>query len=210
MKRLQYLPIILLIGSLGVLAAMFVVRGVNSRKQAAAYYQTQTAIAGLPTATQIPSATPQPTETSTPEPTATEEPTATQEPTATENAVSEVEEGCNEAAYIADVTIPDGTELDPDQKFVKTWRLQNTGTCTWSSRYKLVFYSGEQMDGPKKSQAFTINVPPGTTIDISVTLRAPKEEGKYKGNWKLEDGGGNQFGLGPAGGPFYVLITVTE
>ncbi|NJN43391.1 MAG: hypothetical protein HC806_00705 [Anaerolineae bacterium] len=31
---------------------------------------------------------------------------------------------CDKAAFTADVTIPDGTILKPDETFVKTWRLK--------------------------------------------------------------------------------------
>ncbi len=38
-----------------------------------------------------------------------------------------------------DVTIPDGTPMSPGQEFVKTWRIRNTGICTWDTDYQPVF-----------------------------------------------------------------------
>ena len=209
MKRLQLLPILLLVGSLGVLGVMFGVRAISNQRLINSSIKTQTAIVEQATATISPTATPLPTETPTPTeipPTAT----VTPFPTATPKPGEVVEEGCNVAEYIADVTFPDKTIIDADTKFTKTWRLLNNGTCTWTNQYKLVFHSGEQMSGRKETNAISLPVDPGKLIDISIELRAPKTEGTYKGYWILEDQYGNPFGLGRAGKPFYVEIVVVE
>jgi hypothetical protein len=40
--------------------------------------------------------------------------------------------GCTlNMAYVADVTIPDGTVMTPGNAFSKTWRVRNSGTCKW-------------------------------------------------------------------------------
>lgn len=210
MKRLQLLPIILLVGSLGVLGIMIGIRVVGNQRQAAAINQTQTAVA-LFTPTATITETPLPTNTPTLEP--TEEPptaTVTPFPTATPKPGEVIEEGCLEAAFLLDVTIPDKTEIDADHQFVKTWRLQNTGSCAWTTQYKLVFHSGSMMSGKKENFAIILPVEPGKVIDISVTLRAPEIAGTYKGFWNLEDQYGNPFGLGRKGVPFYVEIVVIE
>src|SRR5258706_7818777 len=57
--------------------------------------------------------------------------------------------GCtNSAKFVADVTIPDNTQLDGGKEFVKTWRVMNSGTCIWASDYKLAYYSEERMNAP--------------------------------------------------------------
>ncbi len=66
------------------------------------------------------------------------------------------------------------------------------------------------MSGKEESYAIILPVEPGKVIDISVTLRAPKDPGTYKGYWNLEDQYGNPFGLGREGVPFYVEIVVPE
>ena len=38
---------------------------------------------------------------------------------------------CKNSAFVADVTIPDGTVLKPGEKFTKIWSVQNTGICAW-------------------------------------------------------------------------------
>jgi hypothetical protein len=137
-----------------------------------------------------PTDTPTPTVTSTPEP-----PTVT--PTV---------ECKDQAGNVIDVTVPDDTYYPPSQAFTKTWRVKNTGTCTWTTSYALVFDSGNIMGGPT-SKALASSVPPGASIDISVSLTSPASNGTHRGNWKLRNDKGVIFGLG-GGGPFWVQIVV--
>jgi hypothetical protein len=116
----------------------------------------------------------------------------------------------DKATFIQDVTILDDTRFSPGENFTKTWRLSNSGTCTWSSKYALDFVDGDQMSG-KSPQLFTSEVPPGQTIDLSVDLTAPASNGTYRGNWMLQNENGDHFGLGIDGNkPFWVQITVGE
>jgi hypothetical protein len=92
--------------------------------------------------------------------------------------------------------VPDDTEIATGSTFVKTWRLKNNGSCTWTSGYTMYFYGGDAMSGPASAQITNGTVPPGGTIDISVTLVAPLTTGTYKGNWRLRNAGGTSFGIG--------------
>jgi hypothetical protein len=82
---------------------------------------------------------------------------------------------CYWAQFIADVTIPDGTNFAPGTTFKKTWRLKNIGTCAWttSNDVSLVFDSGEKMGAPA-SVALPTTVNPGQTVDITVDMTAPR------------------------------------
>ncbi|MBS1249125.1 MAG: hypothetical protein MAG431_00698 [Chloroflexi bacterium] len=131
-----------------------------------------------------PSETPTATFTNTPLPTNTTAPTATKTPIP-----------CNQAKFVEDVTIPDGTDFNPGDSFVKTWRLRNTGSCDWSSGYDIVFSSGDAMAAPSAVQLTTDIIPPGGTVDVSVTLTAPDDPGTYRGNWKLRDAANQVFGI---------------
>jgi hypothetical protein len=93
------------------------------------------------------------------------------------------------------VTVPDGTTITATEKFTKTWRFENTGTCSWTTDYKLVFIGGDKMDAPDFI-SMPKNVAPGESVDLSIDLTAPAIEGRYKGVWILEDSRGNRFGLG--------------
>lgn len=41
----------------------------------------------------------------------------------------------DQAAFVTDVTIPDGTIMPPGHRFEKIWRLRNSGTVPWVGRY---------------------------------------------------------------------------
>lgn len=99
------------------------------------------------------------------------------------------------ATFVDDVTIPDGTYLDPGVSFVKTWRLRNAGTCTWDSAYALVLVDGERLGGPL-AKPLPGPVAPGETVDLSLTLTAPLDLGTHRGNWQLRNAVGVLFGTG--------------
>jgi hypothetical protein len=147
-----------------------------------------------------------PTATNTSAPTATDTPVPTATPLVTPTSAS-----CTDLAkFVEDVTVPDDTEMLPGQEFIKTWRLQNVGTCTWTKQYSLVFVDGDQMNGTSPLP-LTNSVPPDASVDLSVTLKAPGTTGTYRGDWKLKNAAGVIFGLGShATDTFYVQIKVVE
>ena len=101
--------------------------------------------------------------------------------------------GCTfNGGYEGDVTVPDGTEIPPGKPFVKTWRMRNTGTCAWETGTKLVFYSGDQMDGP--SAVAVGPVAPNSGTQISVNLVSPSTPGTYTGYWQLQAPDGTRYG----------------
>jgi hypothetical protein len=106
------------------------------------------------------------------------------------------------------VTIPDGTTIPAGGSFTKTWRLKNVGSCTWTSDYKLVFDHGDALNGPAEKE-INATVTPGSTVDLSVNLKAPTSIGGYKGYWKLKTNSGTTFGIGADhNGTFAVVIQV--
>ena len=158
-----------------------------------------------------------PLATVTPIPTATRAVTQTSQATAATPTVKATSAPtsqaklCDQAApgVPIDVTVPDDTQMAPGESFTKTWRLQNTGTCTWTKTYSLAVFSGDAMNAPS-SVPMPSNVAPGQSVDISVDLTAPSTAGTYQGNWKLRNQEGAWFGIGPGGSsPFWVRIVVT-
>ncbi len=141
-----------------------------------------TPVAQPPTMTPVPptiSTQPPVTETSTPAP-ATQTPIAplpTNSPDCTDS-----------AAFVGDVTVPDATYFDPGQSFIKTWRVQNTGTCTWNSQYSLVFVSGNQMGAPNSTPLSETR--PGDMLDISVDMTAPSDAKIYRANFEIHNPSG--------------------
>ncbi len=105
---------------------------------------------------------------------------------------------CESFRFVADVSIPDGTVMKPGQSFTKTWRIQNTGSCVWSTTYQLSFARGDQMNAPA-GVPLTRNVNPGESVDLTVPMVAPMASGKYRGNWLMRSPSGQLFGLGSGG-----------
>ncbi|CAG0985760.1 hypothetical protein ANRL3_02439 [Anaerolineae bacterium] len=98
----------------------------------------------------------------------------------------------NNSAFVVDVTIPDKTVLAAGQTFNKTWRVRNTGTCTWGADEELVFVRGEAM-----TKATTIAIPataPGGTVDLSVAMTASTTPGIHIADWRMRNRGGAIFG----------------
>jgi hypothetical protein len=103
---------------------------------------------------------------------------------------------------VADVTIPDNTTLKPGDKFTKTWRVKNNGTCNWDEGFKFNFVGGEAMGGT--SLALTKVITPGAETELSVALTAPSKTGTFRGNWRMTNAAGTYFG-----DEVYVLIVVS-
>jgi uncharacterized protein YkwD len=146
-----------------------------------------TPIADIPNPT-TPTATltPQPQSTSTPEPQSSLAP----QPQAP--LVTQQQTDCtNNASFVSDVTIPDNTNINQGSTFEKTWRIRNTGTCTWNDHYSMIFVNGDQMNSiasiPFKE------TPPGGTLDLSVDLVAPSADGNYTGNYELHNAARQMF-----------------
>jgi ABC-type amino acid transport substrate-binding protein/heat shock protein HslJ len=110
--------------------------------------------------------------------------------------------GCiDNMSYVADLTYDDNNMtappvLQPGQSFVKSWRVRNSGTCTWDSKYYLAYASGNSSLSQMGGQPTYIKgtVPPGATYDISVNLTAPAQPGVYQGFWQMKDPKNVAFG----------------
>lgn len=151
-----------------------------------------------------------PTATDTPEPTLTPVPSATLEsleipittatlaPVATPTGPTALPidpataNGCYNAWFVADVTVPAGTKFDPGDAFTKTWRLLNTGTCEWTGDFKIVYVGGNIFG----SDAVKIRKRVGTggTADISLDMYAPHLSGTALSSWQLMTANGDLFG----------------
>jgi len=156
-------------------------------------------------------ATPKPTKavpTSVPDATPTEQNAPTFSPPTAPGPVGSGD-ACLRANWIADLTIPDGTVMQPDETFYKTWRVKNNGTCTWNSAYKIIYWSGDLMGGLLEYQ-FPEVVSPGEEVDITLYLRAPPSNGNYSSYWKIQSEWGGQFGVGQYDEPLWVTVNVND
>ena len=139
-----------------------------------------------------------------------ENPTASPIPT-----VAATSQAClDTAAFVADVTIPDSTVVASNTPFTKTWRLKNTGSCTWDSSYLVSYISGTTMS---QQPGYLIvrqgqTVAPGQTVNISVGMTSPVENGNYQSYWGLKEENGPLLPIqgGANGNSFYVKIKVND
>ena len=117
---------------------------------------------------------------------------------------------CNRAAFIEDVSVPDGSSFLPGMPFTKVWLLRNTGSCTWSPDYRLEFANqGSAMSAAPVQAVITSPVAPGEELRAAVQFIAPLESGVVESHWRLRAPSGETFG--PAldgGGTIYVRIKV--
>jgi hypothetical protein len=153
---------------------------------------TLTAAAFTPTTGSLPTEAPEATgasATSAPEATGT----ATQAPLAqVTNAEGTTVALCDAMQFVADVTVPDGTNMAPGQDFLKTWRVKNTGSCTWGADYKLIYSYGERMSG--QWQPLNQVVQLGQEVELSVSFKAPDKVGEYVSAWQMTSPKGAPFG----------------
>ncbi|MBL8063109.1 MAG: hypothetical protein JNK32_08835 [Anaerolineales bacterium] len=174
----------------------------------AGFFATQTALftppppstnTPLPTNTFLPTPTPAPANTLPPPPTWTPgfvfftntpslllTPTVTGTlPTATANSGA-LAYGCNNLAFVRDVNYPSGTEVAPEESFVKTWKVENTGTCEWVFNYTLSIVVDEYFDSSWNTLGKIVQ--PGEWTELSVIVDAPKQAGTYTSYWRFTDG----------------------
>lgn len=97
------------------------------------------------------------------------------------------------AEFVADVSIPDGTLVQPGASFIKTWRMRNNSPCAWPPGYRLAFLENEPMRAD--TQGDTLGpIAQGQEFDISLALTAPQQGGIYTSTWRLRDLSGTSFG----------------
>lgn len=168
---------------------------------------TQTAAAAPPTST------PQATATETAEPSPTVKPTKdksgggqTAIPTFTQQAAGS-KKPCLRANFEYE-TVPDGTEYPVGKVFTKTWRLKNTGTCTWNSQTSLVWIKGDLMDAGSVNEFTKEDILPNEYAEITIAFQTPPHPGKYKSYWMLRSSTGETFGVG-AFGKAWVWVEIT-
>ena len=109
---------------------------------------------------------------------------------------------CDNSDFIVDVNVEDGTVMLPGQDFVKTWRLKNTGSCTWTTNYTLV-YGGYTVKMDGIPIPLGQSVLPGEEVEVSVQFKAPPTPGEYVSYWRMQNALGYPFGEF-----FYVKIIV--
>ncbi|XP_035157377.3 next to BRCA1 gene 1 protein isoform X5 [Callithrix jacchus] len=98
------------------------------------------------------------------------------------------------SAAFVDENLPDGTHLQPGTKFIKHWRMKNTGNVKWSADTKLKFMWGNlTLASTEKKDVLVPCLKAGHVGVVSVEFIAPALEGTYTSHWRLSHKG-QQFG----------------
>ena len=163
----------------------------------------QTVIANF-TLTAAITSTSLPTETQTPTIVSVSGTPITDTPTLLPGGVTATPPLCDALIYDeakVDVNVPDNTEMQLGQEFVKTWLVRNNGACTWGAGYGLIFSYGDRLAGV--AQPFTGVVAPGQEVEVSVNFTAPTKAGVYLSGWQMANASGTPFPR-----PIYVKIVV--
>lgn len=158
-----------------------------------------------PTNTAIAYATPSPTVTPL---LATLTPTSTSSPTSTPTLTSTVQPAAGGYVIVfVGETVPDGTNLQPGQAFRKSWTLKNGGARAWTEGFALAVNSSnpkiDKLGSPETVLVGKV-VQPGESIEISVDLVAPQQEGRYTVYYELND----ETGAPVPDSQIWVTITV--
>ncbi|XP_056672645.1 next to BRCA1 gene 1 protein isoform X4 [Monodelphis domestica] len=98
------------------------------------------------------------------------------------------------SAAFVDENVPDGTHLQPGTKFIKHWRMKNTGNVKWSAETKLKFMWGNlTLASTERKDVLVPYLKAGHVGIVSVEFIAPALEGTYTSHWRLSHKG-EQFG----------------
>lgn len=115
----------------------------------------------------------------------------------TTQATASLGDECNNNVFEGDVTIPDGTVIEPGHNFQKIWKIRNTGNCTWDEGYSLVYIGGSTPNLDPVNFNFRNShdfVSSGEAINIAINLTTPCKPGSYEGHWRMRSDSGYYFG----------------
>ncbi|RCK74297.1 MAG: hypothetical protein ANABAC_2499 [Anaerolineae bacterium] len=107
----------------------------------------------------------------------------------------------NSLLFIADQTIPDGTEVEPGAVLNKVWEVENNGTCNFDDRYRLKLIGGSELGASPEQALYPARS--GTRFLLHIRFIAPSESGLVRSAWQAFDPQGDPFG-----DPIYLEVVV--
>lgn len=103
--------------------------------------------------------------------------------------------------FMADLTIPDGSEVTAGATMDKRWEVQNNGSCNWSEGYTLRLIAGVDLGANPQQTLYPARS--GTHAVIRLVFQAPIEPGNYRSAWQAYTPSGDAFG-----DPVFIDFTV--
>lgn len=108
----------------------------------------------------------------------------------------------NNLTFLEDLTIPDNSFVPFGSLVDKQWLVTNSGTCNWTSEYRLRHTGGAVLGAYEEVALFPAKS--GVQVTIQIMFTAPFEEGLYETAWQAFDPNGLAFG-----DPIYMRILVS-
>ena len=128
----------------------------------------------------------------TPLPTLEPTATATSIPLAVDFQPTPTAQCADNLSFIADLTVPDGTEVTSGSLVDKRWQVENSGSCNWDQRYKVRFIAGDDLSAQAEYALYPARS--GTQAPIRILFTAPGEAGSYRSAWQAYNPSGEPFG----------------
>ncbi|KAJ1642376.1 hypothetical protein LPJ64_005775 [Coemansia asiatica] len=98
------------------------------------------------------------------------------------------------AIFVEDVTIPDGTAMQANERFVKIWSVANMGDSEWPKGTMLVHMNGSPGMPGTRNVSHVVVGKRYEQVGIAVDLCAPSKPGRHTSMWRLMTPQGQYFG----------------
>ncbi|CAF1223587.1 unnamed protein product [Rotaria sordida] len=105
--------------------------------------------------------------------------------------------------FIADVTVGEGEAIPPNTRFIKTWRVENSGNERWPNNCSLRFVNGDRLQD--QDEVYVNSLAPGEQTNISVNITSSNVLRIIRSQWRLFTSAGVPFG-----DPIWLIASVEE
>lgn len=103
--------------------------------------------------------------------------------------------GCGpKSRFVSDVTLSDGTVVEPGATVSKIWKMSNQGNMAWPEGTTLLHVAGDSLQADPAAPIEVAPCGPGEEIDITANLVAPSQPGRYIAYFRLQGPRGYRFG----------------
>lgn len=103
--------------------------------------------------------------------------------------------------FLDDITIPDGSRVQPGEEIDKRWLVENNGSCNWDVRYRLKLIAGDSLGAQAEQALYPARS--GAQITMRILFIAPLVPGAYRSAWQAFSPQGEPFG-----DPIFIEIVV--
>jgi hypothetical protein len=98
----------------------------------------------------------------------------------------------NDLTFVQDITVPDGTLIQPGGTIEKQWLVANSGTCDWDASYRLRLVDGDALGTAAEQALYPARA--GSQAVLQIIFTAPLEAQIYQSAWQAFAPDGSAFG----------------